>query len=312
VDVDQARHSLSLIGKTDPEVHSIEALATAVQIVGVVDRRVEDMCGGPASVQAWRDELARGRSALQLLDLEQALASFGLLDAELPCLTGLLSPGDTFRFYLSATELDLVQARSRGDDPTLAAFYLGEAERSARRAAAAGPYVRIPTDTLTEARELLGRVRAEQARQAPARVAVAGPAEQVWWDGTPADKVPFDVPAGTHVFQLTAPDSATVVAVQVVDLAPGQPVVVWARPDALPLTTPDLQRAALTLAESGRAPVGLAPTLRALSASGPSFVVTGDADQLRFWGADGDIVRLSLVDPPQGSTHHSHKRKHER
>ncbi|MCK6502334.1 hypothetical protein L6R53_02870 [Myxococcota bacterium] len=301
VEPDRAREAAALLGHADPQLRPVGELSRAVQVIGVVDRRIEDLCGGPVPVETWRARLEEGRSQLQLLDVPGALATFGVLQAELPCLVGLLSPGDAFRFHLSAAEVDLVAARSEPAGSELVAFYTEEATRAARRAAATGPWMDPPADTLVEARQLLTRVRAEAAAQAPARVVVAGPWDRVWWNGTAADRVPFDVPAGTHVFQLTDGTRA-VVAVQVAELPPGGAAVVWARPDAAPLSTDDVIDAARTLAEAGRAPIGLAQSLWALSAEGPSYVVTGDDARVKLWGADGDLVRLRLVDPPEGSS----------
>lgn len=300
VDSQRAVDAAALLGHVDPRVRPVGELARAVQVIGVVDRRIEDLCGGPVQVEAWRARLEQGRSQLQLLDVPGALATFGVLQAELPCLVGLLSPGDAFRFHLSAAEVDLVAASSEPPGSDLVAFYTDEATRAARRAAATGPWMDPPPDTLVQARQLLTRVRAEIAGQAPARVVVAGPADRVWWNGTAADRVPFDVPAGTHVFQLTDGTRA-VIAVQVAELAPGQAAVVWARPDAAPLSTDDVIAAARTLAEAGRAPIGLSQSLWVLSREGPSFLVTGDEQRVRLWGADGELVRLRLVDPPEGS-----------
>lgn len=299
VDADRARAAAALLGHVDAEVRPVGELARAVEVVGVVDRRIETLCGGPVDVGAWRTRLEEGRAQLQLLDLQGALSSFAMLEAELPCLTGLLSPGDVFRFHLSAAEVQLVTARSEPAGSELAGFYRSEARYAARRAAAAAPYVGVPADTLVEARQLLAQVRTELSAERPARVVVAGPYDRVWWNGTPADRVPFDVPPGTHVFQLTD-GTRRVVAVQVTELAPGGAAVIWARPDATPLSTDDVLEAARTLAETGRAPIGLAPSLRALSLDGPSYVVTGDAEQVKLWGADGELVRLRLVDPPSG------------
>jgi len=306
VDADRAREAATLLGHVDVAIRPVGELAHAVQVVGVVDRRIEDLCGGPVDVEAWRGRLSSGREQLQLLDLNGALSTFARLQAELPCLTGLLAPGDVFRFHLSSAEVDLVVARSESSSEDMADFYRREARAAAARAAASAPYGRPPDDTLVEARQLLTSVRAAQSNQRPARVVVAGPHERVWWDGTPADRVPFDVPPGTHVFQLTD-GSRKVVAVQVAVLGPGDAAVVWARPDATPLSTDDIQAAVRTLAQTGRAPIGLAQSLRALSLDGPSYIVTGDEHGVALWGADGDMVRLKLVDPPVSASGQSRK-----
>ncbi len=314
VDTDRARQAAQKLGHADPELRALDDLVDAVQVVGVVDRRIEDLCGGPVELNDWRGRLVQARADLQFLDLSAGLAAFSRLEAELPCLTRRLAPDDVFRFHLSTAELHLVVAESRADDVEVASFHLDEARVAAARAVTAGPDMDAPEATLQAATDLLDAVRADARDAAPARVVVVGDAALVYDNGNPAEATPpargsapgrghsLDVPAGTHVFQLSDPGDAAVVAVQLAELPPGSAAVVWARPDAAPMGRSELRAAVRTLATTGRAPVGLGPSLLALSGGGPAYVVTRDGERIRLWGADGQQVRLRLADPPVGRT----------
>ncbi len=295
----RAVFAAELLGHVQPQLHPLSELVDSVQVVGVIDRRIEDLCGGPVDLDDWRVRLDQGRGQVQLLDLSSALATFGILDAELPCLTRLVAPQDVVRFHLSKVELHLLVAQSRQDQPADVAFHQDEARFAARRAVTAGPDLPLPDDTLPEAAALVEAVRQAQLDAPRARVVVAGDARRVFDNGRPAAGA-VDVIPGTHVFQLTDAGGEQVIAVQLADLAPGSAAVVWARPDAAPMTRAELEAAVQTLETDGRAPVGLAPSLQALSSDGPAYVLTREGDRVRMWGADGDRVVLRIVDPPVG------------
>jgi hypothetical protein len=290
------------VGDRVVELRPLSRLGEDVRVAALVDRRVEELCGGPVAVEDWRQRLVQARAHLQRLELPEALAAFGLLEAELPCLTELILPGDAFRFHLASVELHVVAAGWNRLDPALEAFHRQQARLSAARAAAIGPKVHIPADTLAEAEELLNQVRTGLSGELPVRMVVVGPPEQVWWNGSPARAEPFEVPPGTQILQLT--DGGTrVVAVQVVEVPAGGSLVVWARPEAAPLTGAEVSEAALSLAQSGRISMVLAPGLQALSHRRAAYLVTEAEGRLRVWAEQGGKVLIKLVEPaaePEG------------
>ncbi|MCB9777476.1 MAG: hypothetical protein H6742_02805 [Alphaproteobacteria bacterium] len=307
ISAERARAAAAMLGHGDAAVEPLGALPAAVQVVQVVDRRIEQLCGGPVSLSAWRAEVADGRRALQTLDIDGALASMALAEADLPCVTEKLAPADAFSFFLATAEVHLVASHAVGRDEGEARIQRDSARYAAGRAAAAGALLQPPADTLREAAELLGEVRAGLRGEPPARVVVAGDVGRVWLDGQ-AMRESVDVLPGAHVVQLTDREGA-VVAVELVEVGPGAAVVVWARPDDVPLTRESLEAGVSLLASEGRAPVGLGPALHALD---PAFVVTGNDQQLRIFGADDGRVRLRLVDPPDAALQPERRRKKRR
>lgn len=296
IDEGRARAVVEVLGDPVVEVRPLSRLAEDVRVAALVDRQVEELCGGPVAVEDWRQRLLQGRTHLQRLELPEALAAFGLLEAELPCLTELILPGDAFRFHLASVELHFVAAGWNIADPALTAFHRQQARLAAGRAAAIGPKVHLPADTLPDAVELLNQVRSGQSGELPARVVVVGPTELVWWNGSPALAEPFEVPPGTQILQLT--DGGTqVVAVQVVEVPPGGSLVVWARRESAPLTGAELGEAALSLARSGRVSMVLAPGLLALSHRRAAYLVTETEGRLKVWSEQGGKVLIKLVEP---------------
>lgn len=296
VDEARARAAVELLGETVVEVRPLAGLADDLRVVGLLDRSVEELCGGPIAVEDWRQRLERGRASLQGLVLSEALSGFGVLEAELPCLTELILPGDAFRFHLASVELHRVAAALNAADPTLVAFHEREARLSAGRAAAIGPKVHLPADTLPEAVALLNEVRTAQSVQLPVRLVVFGPAERVWWNGTPAQADPFEVPAGTQILQLTDGGTA-VVAVGVVDLLPGEAVLVWADRDIDAPTAAEIGEAAHALGEHGRTSMVLGPVVQALNHRRAAYLVTEHDGRLRVWAEQGGKIMIKLAEP---------------
>lgn len=296
IDEGRARAVVELLGDPVIEVRPLSRLGEDVRVAALVDRRVEELCGGPVAVEDWRLRLLQGRAHLQRLELSEALAAFALLEAELPCLTELILPGDAFRFHLASVELHVVAAGWNSADPALAAFHRQQARLSAARAAAIGPKVHLPADTLPDAVDLLNQVRSGQSGELPARVVVVGPPDQVWWNGSPARAEPFEVPPGTQILQLTE-GGTQVVAVQVVEVPPGGSLVVWARRESAALTGAEFGEAALSLARSGRVSMVLAPGLQALSHRRAAYIVTETEGRLRVWSEQGGRVLIKLIEP---------------
>ncbi len=311
IDQGRARAVVELVGDEVVELRPLERLGEDVRVAALVDRRVEVLCGGPVAVEGWRQRLLQGRAHLQRLELPEALAAFGLLEAELPCLTELILPGDAFRFHLASVELHFVAAEWNRADPALAAFHRQQARLSAARAAAIGPKVHLPTDTLPDAVELLNQVRSGQSGELPVRVVVVGPPEQVWWNGSPARAEPFEVPPGTQILQLTD-GSTRVVAVQVVEVPAGGSLVVWAQPESSALTGAEVSEAALNLARSGRVSMVLAPGLQALAHRRAAYLVTESDGRLKVWAEQGGRVLIKLIEPapkPDGKPAKRDKRR---
>lgn len=265
-----------------------------VIVAPLVDRRLEQLCGGPVGAMDWRLRLGEARRALQRLELGPALAGFAVLEAELPCLTERLAPEEQLRYRVGAIELHLVASRLH--PPDARAFHLAQARRAAAQAAALGSGLEPPGDTLDEALVALQEARREASGEAPARAVVVGPAERVWWGGRPAGGAVLDLPAGEHLLQLTD-EGDRVIAVQLVELAPGGALVIWARPESSPLSGEEVRDGVRALQDGGSASLGLAPALRALSARQEAMIAVRTAGRLRVWSEQDGKLRLRIAEP---------------
>ncbi len=181
-----------------------------VSVVGVEDRREDEACGGSVDPDRWFGRFERALDQVQLLQIDEALASLSLLELELACWDGLLEPERAAGLYAELARTHLLAAKMKASAES---FHMQQARQSVAALVSLG--WELPMDL--------------EALALPAgqtHCVAGGPLGSVYLDGAELGRSPHRAPSGIHLVQVLS--EGRVVAARWVQLQDGERAVIWA------------------------------------------------------------------------------------
>ena len=181
-----------------------------VTVVGVEDRQEDAACGGSVEPDRWLQRFELALEQVQLLRVDEALASLSLLELELACWEGLMEPQRAAGLYAELARTHLLAAQMK---VTAASFHTEQARQAVSALVALGWVIPMDLEALA--------VPAGEAR-----VVAGGPLGGVYLDGAELGRSKTLAPSGIHLVQVQS--EGQIVAARWVELHDGERVVIWA------------------------------------------------------------------------------------